>query len=68
VSDVIVVGLKTSVVKTPYTRSTIKECEDCGESVWVAIKQIAMPDLVVDSDTKAICMDCYKERMNDESR
>lgn len=66
-SDVVIVAMTVADLPNPPVPSTEKKCEDCGESVWVAKKQIMNAEMV-DDNTKAICMNCYKERISDESR
>lgn len=65
-SDVIVVAMPKKDMPNPPVPSVEKKCEDCGVDLWVAKKQIMQPDVVIDENTKAICMNCYNERMDNE--
>jgi hypothetical protein len=47
----------------PPLPSITKECNECGEEVWVALKQFAMPELDVHGENvSAICFECFKEK------
>lgn len=66
IDEVVVVAMPKGDMPNPPVPSVEKKCEDCGTEVWVAKKQIMRPDVVIDDNTKAICMNCYGRRMEGE--
>lgn len=62
-SEITIVATRKSDMPVAPVNSTLKECIDCGNEVWVAKKQMLEP-IPKDEDLEsanAICLQCYKK-------